>query len=152
MTKRGGFICITKHVCNRTRRRKVSIILMDCLVVIDMPALIVSLQDKQQRAFPFLCFSFLILYLTLVSGQVHLHFLQQYRKRELKEMKQISNRSHLSIIIFGLYCMFTRRTYKMEPHSGNLITSRALNIEAVPLCSVTPRPRPIESGYEGKLS
>lgn len=132
---------------------------MDCLVVIDMPASIASLQDKQQRAFPSFCFSFLILYLTFVSGQVHLHFLQQYKKRELKEMRQISNRSHLSIIVFGLHCMFTRRTYKMESHSGNLITSRALNIEAVPLyvrllttCSVTPRPRPIESRYEGKLS
>ena len=47
----------------------------------------------------------------------------------------------------------------MEPHTGNLLATRAPNIEAVLLyvrllttCSVTPRPRLIESGYEGKLS
>ena len=70
------------------------------------------------------------------------------------------NRSHLSIISTGLYCVLTPRNYKIEPLSGNLITLRELNIEVVPscvllltICSAShPTTATEVSGYEGKLS
>ena len=95
-------ICVTERFCNGKCQKKVSIFFIASFVLIYMPGSITNLQDKQHRRFPFSDFTSL----SRISCSL--------QEKSSSFSRQISNTPHLSIIIFRLYCMFTRRTYKIE--------------------------------------